>query len=174
VGPEIRTYGELTGRHLPDGKGNLRQRVARHLGLEEQDDTLDRFEWLGLFEDRPLPKQPRLPLDLVAGLFQEKLQYAPGEQDMVVLEHHFTASRADGSRRHIVARMIVFGEAGDRSAMALTVGTPAGLACNLILDGRLSLTGVQIPVAEEISAPILEGLRQRGFKIEEIEEDLGD
>lgn len=172
VGPEIQTYAQLTGRRLAGGEGALRRRVAAHLELTENHPVLSRLEWLGLFSDRPLPAQPRLPLDLVAGLFQEKLQYAPGEQDMVVLEHHFKASRADGSRRRIIARMIVFGEAGDRSAMALTVGTPAGLACNLILDGRLSLSGVQIPVAEEISSPILEGLRQRGFEIEEIEEDL--
>lgn len=167
------TYGSLTARKLPGGDGDLRSRVAAFLGRPVEDDVLDRLEWLGLFAGRPLSEQVKAPLDQVAALFQEKLQYAPGEQDMVALEHHFTASHGKGRQRRIVARMLVFGEAGDRSAMALTVGTPAGLAAGLILDGAVDLTGVRIPVDESLTEPILAGLRQRGFQIEEEETSLG-
>lgn len=135
-------------------------------------DVRRRFEWLGLLSDRALPREPTAPLDLVAGLFQEKLQYQPGEHDMVAMEHHFTTRRSDGSRRRIIKRMVVISPFGDRSAMARTVGTPAGLAANLILDGKLTLTGVRMPVEPQIFEPILRGLAERGFTIEEAEEEL--
>jgi len=167
-----KTFGALTTRLLPSEDAEVRQRVASFLEVPVDHAVLERMEWLGLFSDRALPDPRSAPLDLVAGLFQEKLQYAPGEHDMVALEHHFVASTKEGGRRRIIARLLVISESGDRSAMARTVGTPAGLACALILDGKVSLTGVRIPVAEELSAPILEGLRQRGFRIEEIEDAI--
>ena len=169
----LKTFAALSSRLLPPADAGLRQRAATFLGLPPEHAVLERLEWLGLFSDRPLPDPQGAPLDLVAGLFQEKLQYAPGEHDMVALEHHFVASREDGGCRQIIARLLVISESGDRSAMARTVGTPAGLAAGLILDGKVSLTGVRIPVSEELSAPILQGLRERGFQIEEIEEEIG-
>ncbi|MCH9649063.1 MAG: saccharopine dehydrogenase NADP-binding domain-containing protein [Deltaproteobacteria bacterium] len=166
------TYRSLLAQRLAAPAGDVETKLAAHLGVEPGDDIIERFSWLGLLSDRALPEQPTAPLDLVATLFQDKLQYAPGEQDLVILEHHFIATRSGGGRRKIVKRLQVFGTAGDHSAMALTVGTPAGLACGLILDGKISLTGVRIPVSEELTVPILRGLEERGFAIEEVEEDL--
>ena len=169
-----KTYASLLEERLgaPAAGGSLRERLARRLQLAPEDDVLHRFEWLGLLSDEPLTGPPKAPLDLLAGLFQQRLQYRPGESDMVAMEHHFTASRADGSLRRIKKRLVVISPFGDRSAMARTVGTPAGLAANLILDGRLSLTGVRMPVDAQVYTPILQGLSARGFEIEEDEEDL--
>ncbi len=169
-----KTYASFLGERLGDSSTGtrLRERLAGHLGLAPEDPVLHRLDWLGLLSEQPLPEAPTAPLDLVATLFQQKLQYQPGQSDMVVMEHHFTASRADGSLRRILKRMVVISPFGDRSAMARTVGTPAGLAANLILDGRLSLAGVRVPVDPTIYLPILQGLKERGFEIEEEEEEL--
>jgi len=63
---------------------DLRRDLAVHLNIPADSPILDRFEWLGLFRDDPLPPE-RTILDVLAVRMQEKLQYAPGERDMVVL-----------------------------------------------------------------------------------------
>ena len=170
------TYGGWIAGRLDaagaDPGDNLRGRLAHHLGFDPGHDVLERFAWLGLLSDQSLPRRSAAPLDLVAHLLQQRMQYAPGEQDMVALEHHFVARTAAGRRRRIVKRLLVFGTAGDDSAMAMTVGTPAGLACGLILSGQVGLTGVHIPVAEQLAIPILRALGESGIRIEEVEEDL--
>ena len=172
---EAETVAGLLARKLPaEASGqSLRERFADFLDLSPEHPVLDRFEWLGLFSGRPLPRGPRgplAPLDVLARLFEEKLPYRPPERDMVVLEHRFGTREADGSTRRIVERLVVTGEAGDDSAMARTVGIPAALACSLVLDGKISATGVQIPVLPEVAEPILAELRRRGFSIELTEE----
>ena len=47
--------------------------------------------------------------------------------------------------------------------MALTVGLPAGIATQLILDGVLSTPGVQAPYSKEICDPIREILEREGL-----------
>ena len=74
--------------------------------------------------------------------------------------------------RRIVSRMVLHGTAGDDSALARTVSYPAAIACRLILGGRVSLTGVRIPVDEQLTLPILLGLDRRGLHVHENEEDL--
>jgi len=49
------TLAQFVADVLPPGRGPLRQRVADELGLAASHPILDRFEWLGLFADDPLP-----------------------------------------------------------------------------------------------------------------------
>jgi saccharopine dehydrogenase (NADP+, L-glutamate forming) len=51
--------------------------------------------------------------------------------------------------------------------MAKTVGLPLGIAAKLILQGRLSLTGLHIPILPEIYEPVLEELKLHGISFEE-------
>jgi saccharopine dehydrogenase (NADP+, L-glutamate forming)/spermidine synthase len=177
------TYGQwLAGRlGLEAGAGSDEEALAAKLAerLEKSSDgqpangpssteaVVTRFRWLGLLSSQPLPAQHGAPLDLVAHRLQQCMQYAPGEQDMVILEHHFLTVNAAGRREEVTKRLVAYGTAGDDSAMARTVGTPAGLASGLILDGRVDLTGVHIPVSEQLADPILDALAQRGLEIEE-------
>jgi len=169
IGP---SYSDLLDQRLPPGSGPMPARIARFLDLPEDHPVLERFAWLGLFSQQPLPDDARSPLDALAHLFGDKLAYGEGERDMVVIQHRFGIERARGGRREVVERLVTFGTAGDESAMARTVGLPAALATGLILDGKVTATGVQIPVAEEIARPVLRGLRERGIEIE-VDEGAG-
>ncbi|MEM9293523.1 MAG: saccharopine dehydrogenase C-terminal domain-containing protein [Acidobacteriota bacterium] len=147
--------------------------ASKLLGLPVDHAVFQRLRWLGIFDDdQRLDPSPTTPLDRIATLFQRRLQYAQGEKDMVALEHHFIASYPGGERRKIVKRLLTFGTAGDYSAMARTVGIPAALATGQILDGKVDLVGVQIPIDEALSQKILEDLSERGFEITETEESL--
>ena len=51
--------------------------------------------------------------------------------------------------------------------MARTVSLPAAAAARLILDGRIGLTGVRIPVDPEIYEPVLSALGPMGIAFRE-------
>jgi len=167
------TYAQFLARHLGGPAGQpLVARVAERLGCSDDDEVVARLEWLGLLSDRPLPETSASSLDVLTARLQRMLQYRPGERDLAVLEHHFEVVRPDGRERRLVSRLTLYGHAGDDSALARTVSYPAALACRLILDGRVTLAGVQIPVDPQLTLPILLGLARRGLHVHEYEEDL--
>lgn len=170
VGEGAEKWADLTGRRLAPGREPLEERAAARLGLEPNHPVLERLRWLGLFADAPLPAVAPSPLDALARLLDERLRYAPGERDLVVLEHRLETRRPRGGGRRIVERLVTTGPAGDDSAMATTVGLPAALAARLILADEVPLTGVQIPTAPDLARPILRGLRVRGLPIERRDE----
>ena len=51
--------------------------------------------------------------------------------------------------------------------MALTVGTPCGIAAQLVLDGVLSSPGVHAPYTKEICDPIRNILEAEGLGLVE-------
>ncbi len=144
---------------------DLRRDLAVHLNIPADSPILDRFEWLGLLSDDPLPPE-RTILDVLAVRMQEKLRYAPGERDMVVLLHEFVAEYPD-RRERIRSWLVDFGIPHGDTAMARTVGLPTAIATRLILQGVIRLTGVHIPVLPEIYGPVLTELEERGIRVQE-------
>ena len=63
--------------------------------------------------------------------------------------------------------LIDYGQVGGSSAMSRTVALPAAIACRLILENRLSLTGIQIPVRPELYDPVLDELEKLGIAFKE-------
>jgi len=166
------TWAEFLARRLSPGTGRLVERVARRLGVTPQDRVVMRLEWLGLLSDQPMPDRTASPLEALTNLLESRLRYAPGESDMVVLEHRCVAEYGDGSRRLFTSRMVSTGRAGDDSALARAVSLPVASACRLLLEGRIDLSGVQIPVDPRIARPVLLALEQRGLHVEESSAEL--
>jgi saccharopine dehydrogenase (NADP+, L-glutamate forming) len=59
---------------------------------------------------------------------------------------------------------VVKGEDALHTAMARTVGLPLGIAAKLLLEGKVPLRGVQIPVAPELYEPVLLELEEEGIR----------
>ncbi|MDH3285317.1 MAG: saccharopine dehydrogenase NADP-binding domain-containing protein [Acidobacteriota bacterium] len=150
-----------------DGEGDARFAVARHLGLLPDDDSISRLSWLGLFEDAPLPAGVKTPRDALLARMVERMSFEKGEHDVVVLYDELESEASDGTRRLETVSLVKKGEIGKGSAMSLTVGLPAAVAARLILDGRLTLTGVRIPVDGRIYRPILAELERIGISVVE-------
>lgn len=144
---------------------DVRGELAARLGLPRDSAVLDRFEWLGLLSDEPLPAAPTI-LDALAVPMEAKLRYEPGERDMLVLLHDFIAEYP-GRTEHITSTMVDFGIPHGDTSMARTVSLPAAIATRLILEGQIKLTGVHIPVLPEIYEPVLDELEQMGIRVEE-------
>jgi saccharopine dehydrogenase (NADP+, L-glutamate forming) len=155
----------------PEEEG-MRKALAQHLNIDERSEIIDRLEWLGLLEETPLPKSKASPLDILGERMLEKLQYGEGERDMIILQHTFEAKYSDDREEKIVSTLIDFGIPHSDSSMARTVGLPAAIGTRLILEGKINLTGVHIPVVPEIYRPTLEELRDIGIKFKEERETI--
>ncbi len=161
-----------TRAHVP-GEGELRADVAARVGLAADDAVLERFAWLGFFADDPVGIEEGSDLDVLAKLMLDRMAYKPGERDMIVLHHDFTAEYPDRAGEHVTSTLVAHGEPDGDSAMARTVSLPAAVAVRKVLEGRISMTGVHIPVSPEIYEPVLAELETLGIECKERTETVG-
>jgi saccharopine dehydrogenase (NADP+, L-glutamate forming) len=167
ISPQGLTWAQFMARLIDaSGRQPIRQEAAGFLQIPASAPELERMAWLGLFDDAPTPAGALSPLDALVQQMLQKMQYAPGERDMVILKHQFTIEYPDRSEE-ITSTLIDYGIPGGDSSMARTVGLPAAIATRLILEGKIELTGVHTPVRPEIYRPILAELAQRGIVFEE-------
>lgn len=155
------TFAQYTAKLLKKpGTGNVRKDVAAQLNLPETSPILDRFEWLGLFSNDPIlvTGKPTTVLDILALRMADKMAYAKGERDMLVMQHQFIARFPDGKEEDITSTMVDFGEPNGDTSMARTVTLPAAIAVRMILTGKIHRPGVHVPVSPEIYNPVLDEL----------------
>ncbi len=151
---------------------DIKKALSAHLNIEESSDIIQRFEWLGLLSDEPLPLEKDSPLNILGAKMLEKLQYEEGERDMIMLQHQFIASYPGDKKEKITSTLIDFGIPHGDTSMARTVGLPAAISTKLILEGKIEKTGVHIPVTPEIYIPILQELKELDIAFKEKKEEM--
>lgn len=168
------SYADLTRRMVGAPAGSdVREAVAAKTGLEPYSTAMKRIEWLGLFDDRPVPRVRGSMRDVVLDLFQEKLGFAEGERDLVVMQHEYVVEYPDsGAVKRHTSLFVDYGRSDGDTAIARTTGIPAAIGALMILRGRVDLTGVLIPVHASISEPALQELAGLGMVFTEKEEAL--
>ena len=154
---------ELVGASESD---NIRVKTAEILNIEIASPILDRLEWLGLFSDESVTNHDNL-LDILSDRLQEKLFYKEGEKDMILLQHKFTVENKKKMKEFITSTLIDYGIPKGDSSMARTVSLPLAIGVKLILTGKITLTGIQIPIMKEIYDPVLNELESMGIKMVE-------
>jgi saccharopine dehydrogenase-like NADP-dependent oxidoreductase len=154
---------KLIGKKSPRG---VKQAVARRIGLAPISFIVAALDWLGLFGSAPLPAGCRSPLDVLTATMLAKMALAPGERDLLILQHQFVAEFTDHKEK-ITSTMIDFGIPGGDSSMNRTVGLPAAVGVRLILEGKIASRGVLVPVLPEIYEPALVELQRLGIHFSE-------
>lgn len=151
-----------------DGMLDPKSFILKKLKLNKNLDALEKLQWLDIFNQaKKLDNVSKIsPIDFLVQLMLQKMQYAKGERDMVVMYHDFLAEYSDRKEK-ITARLIEYGDPNGYMAMSKTVGLPAAVGAHLFLQGQIKLTGVQIPVVPEIYKPVLQELLRLGFAYEE-------
>jgi saccharopine dehydrogenase-like NADP-dependent oxidoreductase len=96
-------------------------------------------------------------MDIFCAILQKKLVMDKNELDLIVLYHRFVAE-ISGKEELITSTLIDMGIPDGDSAMSRTVSLPAAIATALILEDKIKMTGVQIPVQPEIYNPVLDEL----------------
>lgn len=159
----VKTYAELTRMLAGKQTGDPRVAIAEKSGLPPFNPAIETMNWLGLFSDESLDPSQKTILDQLAVMCLKRMQYEPMERDLVVLHHIFQAKFRD-KEETITSTLIEYGIPGGHSAMARTVSIPVAIGAKLILQGKIGLKGVQIPVSEEIYKPILDELASLGIR----------
>ncbi len=163
--PEAPTYARYM-LDLVQGQGDPKQAVAEYLGIAVDDPVIQKLEYIGLFDDHPILNTPKDRIQLLADLMQQKLQFKPGERDLLVMRHIFEIED-NGHAYQVQSTMIEYGQPDGFSAMARTVGLPVAITAEMVLKGRIKLTGVHIPTLPEVYNHVLPALRSEGIGFEE-------
>lgn len=161
------TYRDFINAFLPyDITLKVPEKVAQFLGVSADSEIIKKLEWLGIFNHERIGLSDATPAKILQHLLQRKWKLEPEDKDMIVMQHIFEYELNNKAYSH-TSSLVVRGDDNQRTAMAKTVGLPLGIIAKLILEEKITLTGVQLPIAEEIYNPVLNELANYGITFEE-------
>jgi saccharopine dehydrogenase-like NADP-dependent oxidoreductase len=163
------TFNDLLASFLP-GNDHLETRLLNFIP-EKKKEIVDKIKWLGFFENIPLPEGHRSPAALLQYLLEITWKLEPGDCDRIVMQHEFHY-QLNNNNFIKYSSLIVDGDNDKFTAMAKTVGLPMAISCKLIIENKIHLKGVQIPVKKEIYEPVLKELESLGIKFNEYEKTI--
>jgi len=169
-----RSDGSSTAANLQDSRGQknpdgiaTRHAVAAYLGLDASAHAMEAMTWLGLFDESAMNRGVDSTFEVTSDLMIGKMALGQTERDMVAMQHIFLAGFSDGRKEVIRSRMLDFGTLDTDTSIARTVALPAAIGVEMILDGKIDIKGVHIPVIPEIYNPVLDQLEKMGIKMVE-------
>ncbi len=164
------TYHDLMEAFLGISQhtGSVKDRVAKMLETEPDSEIMKKLEWLGLFSKRRIKLKNATPSLILENLLLEKWALGPQEKDMVIMQHVFEYE-LNRRKKKLTSTLIMKGTNGSDTAMSKLVGLPLGIFVKLLLLGKISTTGVNIPTMPEVYEPVMQELAEYG--VEFIEED---
>ncbi|HET9058261.1 MAG TPA: saccharopine dehydrogenase C-terminal domain-containing protein [Chitinophagaceae bacterium] len=126
----------------------------------------EQFDYLGLYDKKKLPDAFSCSADILQKAVETKLIMQPDDKDMIVMLHEIEYKT--GNRQSAInSCLIVKGKDNLHTAMAKTVGLPLAISAKLILQNKIPLTGLHIPVVKEIYEPVLNELQKHGIVFSE-------
>ncbi|HEY9062659.1 MAG TPA: saccharopine dehydrogenase C-terminal domain-containing protein [Pseudobacteroides sp.] len=149
-----------------DGKNLLRD-ISCFLNIPEYSLTIKKLEWLGLISDELLPLGNTSVFEMFGHVLQNHLNYEEDEKDMLILHQEIIAEYPGKTRQKILSTLVSKGDPFGDSATAYTVSLPAAIAVKLILEKKIGLTGIQIPIHPQIYEPVLEELNRLNINVVE-------
>jgi saccharopine dehydrogenase (NADP+, L-glutamate forming) len=161
-----KSYAEFTAQLNGMGAETLRKEIIARYGLNDDDAGLRAVEWLGIMDPEPVHLEKGSSFDLASDLMIDKMMMGPDERDMVIMQHMFKVTRANGRKENIVARLLDYGNR-NYTSIARTVALPAAIGVELMLDGTINEPGVHIPIKKSIYQPVLEALAGLGISMTE-------
>jgi saccharopine dehydrogenase-like NADP-dependent oxidoreductase len=142
--------------------------TARVKELQQESDVFGRqLAWLGTGDNTTLINKGHCSaMDVLQFALEKKLVLHAADKDMIVMLHEIEYL-LQGKKYSAKSHLLVKGDNNLRTAMAKTVGLPLGIAAKLLLEGKISVTGLHIPVIPAIYEPVLMELQQYGIRFHE-------
>lgn len=144
-------------------KDKLEDYLPKIIGLADASDVMKRLEWLGFLSEEEIGIDKGDKVGILTSILESKLIYQEGERDMTILYHKFLVEY-ESHREEITSTLLDYGNPNDSKSMAKLVGLPAAVAARYIVEGKIKVKGVKIPVTPEIYNPILEELANRNVR----------
>ncbi len=122
--------------------------------------------FLGLADETLINKGFCSAAEVLQFIIEKRWELTPKDQDMVVMIHeieYILNTKLENSK----SILKVIGENNKLTAMAKTVGLPLGIAANLLLEEKLTIRGLHIPIHESIYSLVLKELEFFGIKFQE-------
>jgi saccharopine dehydrogenase-like NADP-dependent oxidoreductase len=122
--------------------------------------------FLGLADQTLINKGLCSAAEVLQFIIEKRWDLAPNDQDMVLMIHeieYILNSKLENSK----SILKVIGENNKLTAMAKTVGLPLGIAAKLLLEEKLTIRGLHIPIHESIYSMVLKELEFFGIKFQE-------
>ncbi len=158
------TYKQFVNSFLKYNPGiPVEEKIASYAEIDQDGEIMKKIKWLGLFDDETIGLKNASPAMIMQKKLKEKWKLEPGDIDMIVMEH-VLEWELDGKKYQTKSSLVVRGKNQEETAMAITVGTPLGIAARLLLNGTITGSGVKIPIKPELYNPILDELETLGIK----------
>jgi saccharopine dehydrogenase-like NADP-dependent oxidoreductase len=141
---------------------STRENLIEYLKLDINGPEITLLENSGVFSEAKTGIPLATPAQLLQSLFEKSWTTTPNDKDMIVMQHQFVSLK-DEKKQNTYTSLIVKGD-DQHSAMSKTVGFPLAIACKLLLQNKIDITGVQIPIQEQLYKPILSELEEYGIQ----------
>ncbi|WP_295123848.1 saccharopine dehydrogenase C-terminal domain-containing protein [uncultured Chitinophaga sp.] len=142
------------------------ENIAQFLGVSSKSKLIRQLKFLGIMNGELINLGQQSNASLLQNILEVKLKMEPDDKDMIVMLHEIEFERRNMATR-LHSYMIAQGEDNLRTAMAKTVGLPMGILAKLILQDKIELKGLHIPVLPEIYNPVLRELEDYDIRFEE-------
>lgn len=164
------SYREFVNLFLPySPTDSVELKMRYYLKIDQDDIMWGKLLELNLFDDsKKIPLKNATPAQILQYILEDSWTLKEHEKDMIVMYHKF-GYELDGKKKQIDANMVVLGENRTYTAMSKTVGLPVAIATLQILNGKITTSGVQIPISKQVYKPILEELHTHGIEFKEYE-----
>lgn len=166
------SYRQFVNTFLPYSNTDSVEIKLRHNLKIDQDDLIwDKLEDLDLFNDNKyIGIENATPAQALQKILSDTWTLAENDKDMIVMYHKFGYQLND-EKKLIESSMVNIGKDQNQTAMSKTVGLPVAMVTLAILNGKVTTTGVQIPIKKEVYEPILKELESYGITFEEKESE---
>ena len=163
-GSEDMTYRDFINSFLPyNPYDSVELKFMHYLRIDQDSDLKEKLFELEIFSNKKIGLKNATPAQILEHILLQKWTMQPKDQDMVVMWHKFFYHNVK-ERLQQTSSMVVQGKNSDETAMAKTVGLPMGIAAKLVLQGKINLKGLQLPVVREIYQPVLQELEHYDIK----------
>jgi len=127
---------------------------------------LEQIDFIFLRSEEKLPNAFSDSNALLQERLEKKLEMKAADKDMIIMLHEIKFS-INEKNKQIRSCLVVKSDDKNHTAMAKTVGLPLGIAAKLILENKINITGLHIPVIHEIYNPVLKELELNGIQFQE-------
>ncbi|MHC0439892.1 saccharopine dehydrogenase family protein [Flavobacterium sp. 3-210] len=160
---ENMSYRQFINSFLPYHPTDSVEIKTRFILKIDQDDIMwDKLLELDLFNPNKKVNLPNAtPAQILEKILTDSWTLETEDKDMIVMYHKF-GYELNGEKKQIDSKMVCIGDDQTYTAMAKTVGLPVAMATLLILNGKITTPGVQLPIKKEVYQPILKELEEYG------------